>query len=172
MSSPEYRARILTAMRDVLAPVGFRKAGPTSRRTVNDVVQLVNLQSSTSSTAGCLIVTVNLAVFSTTLSTLLGATDLKPTVWDGHWRERIGHLSPAREDRWWRVEKPEEVDQAAGEIAALLSDVALPKLEQLGSTDALRTLWVAGEGTGLTAFQRRQYLNLLGPAAAEGPPIT
>jgi hypothetical protein len=172
VSASEYKRRLLTAMHDVLAPRGFRKSGSTFRRPLSDVVQLVQLQSSTKSTAERLVATVNLAVFSTALEARLGVPVPSPSVPGAHWRERIGHLAPAQDDLWWEVTRPAEAAAAAAELAALLRDVGLPALEGLDSTERLRALWEAGWSPGLTEGQRRRYLDALSRLAGNRDPVT
>jgi hypothetical protein len=159
-------------MHDVLAAHGFRKSGSTFHRPLGDVVQLVQLQSSTRSTAQRLVATVNLAVFSTLLEARLGDPVPSPSVPGAHWRERIGHLAPARDDLWWEVTRPAEAEAAGAELAALLRDFGLPALAELDSTERLRALWEAGRSPGLTEGQRRRYLEALSRPAGNRDPVT
>ena len=166
MSASDYKKALLTAMRALLAPRGFRKRGATFRRDVGDVVHVIQLQSSTKSTAEVLVATVNVGVFSRELERQLAGPIVEPTEPDCHWRERLGFLTPARRDTWWDVRSDKEAREAAAEIAELVGRYALPALDKLGSTERLRALWETGRSPGLTDFTRTQYLRALGQPAS------
>jgi hypothetical protein len=148
-------------MRDVLAPAGFRKRGAHFKRVVADVVHVVQLQSSTKSTAAVLVATVNLGIFSRELERRLGGPVTDPTEAECHWRQRLGELTPPHHDRWWDVGDLDHARNAAAEVAELLRHYALPGLDALNSTASLRALWEGGRSPGLTDRMRRDYLRVL-----------
>jgi hypothetical protein len=139
---------------------------------------MVNLQKSVSSSRDFVKATVNLGVFSFPLARSMSRagwwvrTLVSPTVWDGHWRERIGFLLPERSDKWWEIRDTDEAVAVGVEIASVLTTYGLPALAAVASTDRLRALWESGRSPGVTEKQRLDYLRALGSviSAAESPP--
>src|SRR4051794_17817892 len=118
MSNHEFTKVILIKMHEVLKPSGFRKNGSTFvRECGDDVVLEVNLQKSTGSTSTGLRATVNLRVYSRTLTRALGHRMDYPADPHRHWEKRIGRLMPEQSDVWWSVETQETAVQAGEEIA-------------------------------------------------------
>lgn len=99
MSSEAYKKQIGLAVALALAPLGFRRKGQVFFRQLDEVAHIVSLQSSTSSTASVLKMTVNLGVWVSSLA----EDGSKPDLWSAHWRERLGYLMPQRIDYWWEV---------------------------------------------------------------------
>jgi hypothetical protein len=161
MSASRFKTIIATSLSRLLQPCGFRKRGFYVIRRVNDVVQLLQLQSSSKSTVSRAIVTVNVGVLSETLETARGRTVTTPTWPDCHWRERIGHLAPAKTDLWWDIDSESAAVSCAAEITALVHDHVLPVLEVLDTTAGLVALWRSGQSPGLTARQRQEYQGIL-----------
>jgi hypothetical protein len=172
MSALEYKRSILAAMQGTLAASGFRRSGAVSRRALGDVVQLVELQSSTRSSVERLVVTLNLAVVSTALQAQGGDPAPTPSVASAHWRERIGHLLPIHRDYWWEIAQPNEAQGAAKEIADAIRGYALPILDRLSSTSRLKELWETGVSPGITERQRRMYLSTLYRMDQSREPVT
>lgn len=168
MGNKEYTKTLLERLHAILKPCGFRKKGATFTRTIDDdVALLVNLQKSTGSDSASVRATVNLGVFSFVVSRACDHQDLwrhasaTPSIWNCHWRERIGFLMPDPSDRWWTVTSVEEATKAGDEMGAALIRYGLPALDQVGSTDRLRALWARGESPGLSEKQREEYLAAL-----------
>jgi hypothetical protein len=151
-------------MAETLTAAGFRKSGFVFSRPKEDVVHLVSLQSSQSSTSDTLRVTVNLAVWAPTLSD----GPEKPDVSASHWRERLGFLMPVRSDRWWEASSDHSASIVAAEIGCAIRDFGLPALDRLASVSALRELWARGSCPGLTDLQRRRYLERLSAHEEKG----
>lgn len=124
-------------MREVLRPAGFRKQGLTFFADRGDVLLLVNLQSSSSTSKIRMKITVNLGAFSRVIAGEEGAPPNARSLWDAHWRERIGCLAPKREDKWWTVESDAEAEEAGAAIASILRDKGLAALETLCDAGAL-----------------------------------
>lgn len=60
-------------------------------------------------------------------------------------RKRIGQLLPEHADVWWRLDH----DAAAADVAAAVTDHALPWLAQLSDYEALLELWRASGGASI-----------------------
>jgi hypothetical protein len=172
VSSSDFKDVVLTAMREALAPAGFRKRGANFKRAVGDIVHVVQLQSSSKSTSSVLVATVNLGVFSRELERRLGGPVTDPTEADCHWRQRLGALTPPDEDRWWDVRDLDAARSAAAEVGEMLRGYALPALDALDSTASLRALWEGGQSPGLTDRTRRDYLRVLAATVSDRDRVT
>jgi hypothetical protein len=164
MATPadDYARIILEGMRALLKPAGFRKEGHRFTVERNDVTQRIQLQRSTSSTRDHVRVTVNLEVYSKPLTLALGDADLTWMFVRGpHWGERIGALSPRRQDQWWEVHSEAGAEEAAREITDLLFRYALPALAALDSTEKLRKLWGGAPSPSGSYFTCQRYLDAL-----------
>ena len=161
MATALFRKLLLDTIREALAPLGFRKRDAYFRRDVADMVHVVQVQSSTKSTADTLIATVNVGVFSRELERRLRGPIVDPKVEECHWRQRLGHLGPANRDVWWEVRSEAEAVATAVEIVGLIREFALPALDHLSSTAKLRALWESDGAPGLTDQTRRRYLEAL-----------
>ena len=157
MSNSSYKKSIVAAMAETLRPAGFKKTGLNFARPVNDVIQLISLQSSVSSTASTLKVTVNIGVWLP----ILAEDWQKPDVWESHWNSRIGFLMPERNDFWWSVSSEPEASVTALQISEAIQRFVFPQLERLATSDTLVELWRSGVSPGLTEFQAKRFLQRL-----------
>jgi hypothetical protein len=134
----------LNSVKEVLAPLGFRRKGSTFFVRHDDVLLMVNLQKSTSSTSAKVIATLNLGVFSYPLAQALEELEYlesRISIWLCHWQERIGAVMPEHYDKWWAVSSLEEAVQAGKEMVEALQNYGLPALEKVDSTAKLHALW-------------------------------
>ena len=156
MSTTEYKRQIHDVVAETLCAVGFRKKGSHFTRELADVIHLVSLQSSVSSTSQSLRVTVNLGVWVPALE-----GDVKPDLWSAHWRSRLGHLMPEKRDVWWDVASDDEASRTAFKIVAAVRNFGLPALDALHDRRVLLDLWRTGVSPGLTALQAERLMNRL-----------
>lgn len=154
VAAVDLKRHVVNAIANSLTSSGFRKAGNLFKREFGQIIHLIGLQSSTSSTATRAKVTLNLAIWCVPASD----TDEKPSIWNAHWRERIGYLMPEHTDKWWVLDSAAASTVAAAEIAMALARFGVPALDRLVSPDALRALWLSGQSPGLTDAQRLRYL--------------
>src|ERR1700693_6095890 len=98
MSTTELRAPILAALHRVLKPAGFGKAAAVFSRQSGDVVHLIELQGSRSNRSAEARFTVNVGIFAPAIVYPDVRDVRKPSIAGSHWRERLGSLSPERED--------------------------------------------------------------------------
>jgi hypothetical protein len=149
-------------LRAMLVAHGYSQRGSTFYRDADGVRLLVNIQRSASSTRGVIGVTVNLgAVAKEVARRTRGTTDLT-SVWDAHWRLRIGFLTTQRQDKWWVVPKVDEAARVGDEMASLIESHGLAALEAVASIDKLCALWRNVESPGRTPGERRRYPELMG----------
>jgi hypothetical protein len=141
----------------LLKPRGFRKAGLVFSASRPGVVLLIALQSSQGSTRESLKITCNLGIWVDQLAD----ERISVSVWESHWRERIGFFLPEPQDYWWTCTDDESATKAGDEITSLLKQRALPEMESLASPTALANLWSSGCSPGLTEYQRVEYLSKL-----------
>jgi Domain of unknown function (DUF4304) len=156
MSLDAWKKLVAAPVAELLKRHGFRKSGLNFAAPRSGVALLVGLQSSTGSTRESLRVTCNLGIRVDELSAVTGAS-----VWDAHWRRRIGFFLPEPRDYWWVCSSAEQARAAGQEIAGLLEAQALPAMERLASPAALATLWSLGRSPGLTERQRVENLAAL-----------
>jgi hypothetical protein len=110
---------VRTGLAPLLKSAGFRKSGRTFRRTVADVVQIVNVQGSRSNmgtTGRCV---VNVGVYLPAVDHLLRTATLdRPDEPDCHIRDRMpGPQHGPNDDPWWALSAADSIDvgRAIGE---------------------------------------------------------
>src|ERR1700694_2550010 len=129
MATSGLKATVFDAIGRSLTPLGFRRRGTTFRRELAQVVQLVQVQTSQSSSSAVTKLTVNLAVLAPSLS---NDRFVRPAVEAAHWRQRIGHLMPGHRDLWWSISDKPQAMLAASEIADRLARDGVPGLSAFG----------------------------------------
>jgi hypothetical protein len=154
MNTVPYKEKVLAAMKDSLIPLGFKKKGSHFLRQTNDLIHLVSLQASASSTTSILKVTVNLGIWVSSLE----AAGKKPDIWSCHWQQRLGHLMPINNDYWWKIASDREAELAAHEIGAALKEYGIPSLNKIMNITDLIQLWEKGQSPGLTQVLAERYL--------------
>jgi hypothetical protein len=159
MPSKDFRKIIIDKLFEILKPNGFKRSGSTFYYSNGDLTYFVNIQSSQSSTAMMLNMTVNIEIYSSIVYKLQ-ETSL-PQKLSRHFTERIGFLLDNPHDKWWIIENEKEAINAADEIAHVINNKILPKFDKLKTTNDLATLWRQNKCPGLTEHQRKEYLSLL-----------
>jgi hypothetical protein len=154
MGAADIKTIVIDAMAGTLTPLGYRRTGFVFRRVLGQLVHLVQLQGSRSSSAEVAKLTVNLAVFVPSLS----PPGKDPAVIAAQWRSRIGGLMPEKNDRWWTISSERQAVAAASEISDALANHGIPALSKVSSLESLRQLWASGISPGLTAGQRARVL--------------
>ncbi len=141
---------------------GFSRRGSTFHLREEGNWGMINVQRSQTSTADQVSFTVNLGVASRRLMAFWQQpAEKRPSVWDCHWRERIGFLLPARQDRWWTIDADTPPHTVAQEVRDATVSLAVPEVRRNLSDEALRDLWLAGRSPGTTDIQRLLYLSVL-----------
>jgi hypothetical protein len=158
MGSGRVTKLILSEMYGTLKPRGYRKRGQLFEKGAAEVVHLVGLQKSLSSTAQAVKVTVNLAIWLKSLAPVRAGIPDKPNIWAAHCMYRIGSLSPEKQDHWWWVTNESEAQAAAQVICSWLRLYALPVIEAVQTETDLLALWRQGICPGLSEFQMKNYL--------------
>jgi hypothetical protein len=141
--------------------VGFRRSGTNLYAINADTIHVINFQSSRDSCADEVIMTVNIGVYSIPLAVKLEKLTNKPSVWDCHWRARIGDFTTENDDKWWHITDGRQVRGIAEEIAAIIDIRVIPTLNGLLTTSDLAAYWRSGGYGGLTEGTRQDYLDLL-----------
>lgn len=161
MSSKEYKMIILQKLKDNLCLKGFKKNGSNFKLTTNDLTYYIGLQSSQSSTASVLKITINTEIASAAISKI---DDISiPVQHQRHYTRRIGNYLSPPSDLWWTIESTESAELAASEIISLLEKLVLPNFDSLKSIEDMVSLWLSKNGYfGITEGQRKRYLHLLG----------
>lgn len=159
MTSKDFKKIIIERLKEVLKPIGFKKNGSTFSFTNGDLTYFINIQSSQSSTATILKVTVNIEIYSSIIYKLQDTS--LPEKWSRHYTQRIGAMFDTHQDKWWTIENGKEATEAANEIADITNNRVLPTFDKLKTTNDLADLWRQSKYTGLTENQRKEYLSLL-----------
>lgn len=121
---PHIDALIKRALTDALKAAGFKKQARTFRRVEADgSVSIINIQNGKYNEGECGEFTVNLARYVPELADMAAEARLeKPQEQNSHFRQRIGHVMPDKdEDYWWQLDA--HSDDAA--LAAELSEAVL-----------------------------------------------
>jgi hypothetical protein len=149
-----------TCLTKRLAPSGFVADGDIVTRKMHDTVIVIEVQKDRKySTKDEIRFTINIGISVDALREV-GAAAGGPSSSDVpspekcHWRQRLGYLLPAQRDLWWSVCDEQTAQAVCDEIAAGLTDTALPKVEAIASSDALVNAWREGRGQGLTEYER------------------
>ena len=166
MVGTEYRKVVLSALRAALGAAGFKAKGSTLSRPSRDVVHLVDLQGSQSSTSTTFKCTVNLGVLVLALHREDYGLSRAPATWLAHWRERLGFVCPERRDLWWTASSMVEAHGVADDVATRAKAFAVPALDALPDKASLLNLLQSGRNPGLTAHQAARLTERLCRTAA------
>src|SRR3989442_15023516 len=129
----QFTVTLLDPMWRVLRSAGFRKQGQLFRRSVNDVLHLVQLQKSRSSTAALARATVNLAVWVPALA----VHRERYSVAAAPGPERLGTVMPSGQDAWCEMSTNAEAEAPRLDTAGTLQPAGLPRLNTIASPAAL-----------------------------------
>lgn len=163
MISKDYKKIILDNLRAVLKEQQFKKRGPVFSYSNGDLTYYIGIQSSQSSTADVLKVTVNTEIASALISKL-DDTSL-PIEHQRHYTRRIGSYLHDQQDKWWTVDSQQSAEIAASEIVTIIKEKVIPNFEALETTNDLARLWKNGGYNGITEGQRKHFLSLVEKAA-------
>jgi hypothetical protein len=159
MDSKDYKKIIIEGLSLLLKPRGYKRKGNVYILLINDLTYYISLQSSQTSTAQQLKVTVNIEMSSARLAVF--RDDRLPLNAHRNYHERIGKYTDEKKDKWWLINNIQEAIITSEEINDLLLNKVLPELELFKSTDDLIAFWKKGNCRGITEFQRKHYLELL-----------
>lgn len=101
----------------VLKARGFKKKGRTFRRSGEGVIQVVNIQGSTTNLGDCGRFTMNLGVYFPSVARLAGTETESPLAHECTLQSRIGHLMSSRRDHWWGLDAATDIESLAVEVA-------------------------------------------------------
>jgi uncharacterized protein DUF4304 len=159
-NSKEYKRKIVETLNEILKPAGYKRNGNIYSRITNDITHFISLQSSMTSTAAVLKITLNIEMSSARLAEF--RDERMPLGAHRNYHRRIGQFLNERIDKWWVICNMQEADRASDEIGLIISEKIIPYLNSIESTDELIKLWQKGECNGVTDAQRKYYLKLLG----------
>ena len=150
-------------LRQRLASIGFAAAGSKLWRKVNDTLVVLETQKDRYSTEDEVRFTINLGISVDALRAIaaaaVGASLAEvPPPERCHWRARLGRLLGRQGDVWWSVRDEQSAQSVCDEIASDLIKVALPKVVEAASSEAMLRLWQEGRGQGLTEYEQRSNL--------------
>jgi Domain of unknown function (DUF4304) len=142
------RERYDAMIRDLVAPrlraEGFKRSAGTFRRRNEASWFVINFQASQASTREWVEFTVNLGVDIEVLRKPY-RTDKPPREHECYFRERLGWLLPDRVpwDWWWVASDGTDYERLGHELGELLVTRALPWLEDRGTPERAREVFLA-----------------------------
>ena len=159
MASGKFKKIIIEPLAFILKPLGFKRKGNIFSRATPDLTYYIGLQSSQSSTASVLKITLNIEIFSSKLCELSDSS--LPAQDQRHYHKRIGWFMDKPDDKWWLIDSEKNAALASVEINDLVANMVIPDFEKLKSTDDLHQMFKDGKSPGLTQGQMKHYLELL-----------
>lgn len=156
MGNTELKSIVARSMKALLKPLGYKKYGSIFTKDIGELVYLIGLQSSTTSTKNESKVTLNVGIWIKRLS-----DNKKANIWECQWRSRIGGLMPDDNDKWWSMTSIDDATMVSEEVCNSIKNYALPILQSLCTLDKITEQWKTGSSPGLTANQRDSYLQEL-----------
>ncbi|NHA08020.1 DUF4304 domain-containing protein [Mucilaginibacter sp. HC2] len=154
--SKEFKKIITDQLTFILKPLEFRRKGNIFSCITPDLTYYIGLQSSQSSSASRLKITLNIEIFSSKLYKF--DDERLPPEHTRHYHKRIGSFMDQHHDKWWMVDSEKDAVLAADEISALVANKVIPEFEKLKSTDDLHQMLKDGKPMGLTQEQTNYYL--------------
>jgi hypothetical protein len=159
MSAKDFKKIVTDKLSELLKERNFKKKGNFFSLSNGDLTYFIGLQSSQSSTADILKVTINTEIASAVISKL---DDISlPIEQQRHYSRRIGFYLDNRQDKWWTIDSINTAEIAAKEMADIINEKVLPNFDALKSTSDLANLWRTNGYIGVTEGQRKNYLNLI-----------
>ncbi|WP_419699609.1 DUF4304 domain-containing protein [Mucilaginibacter sp. NFX135] len=159
MTSKEFKKIVIDQLAFILKPLGFKRKGNIFSHATPDLTYYIGLQSSQSSTANLLKITLNIEIFSSKLYKLSDSS--LPAEHTRHYNQRIGQFTNKPEDKWWLIDSEKNAALAAEEINDLVANKVISEFEKLKSTDDLHQMFKDGKSPGLTQGQMKYYLEIL-----------
>lgn len=139
-----------------LASIGFRSGSNIAWRRHKDTVVVVEIQKDRKvGLGGESRFTINVGI---SINLLRPANSVVPPPEKCHWRQRLGRMLPQQADTWWVVGDIQTAQLLCDEIGDGLLRIALPKVDEMASSDALLHAWHQDQGQGLTEYERRVCL--------------
>ncbi len=153
---------LLSNLKDFLKIKGFSKKGDSFYISNHDNWGIINFQKSTSNSVEMKSFTINIGVFSTKIEAFMGTYDAKKiSVWDCHWRNRIGLFLPEKKDYWWKIDSQTSIEVLYNEIVNIIDAIIIPNLNKYLSDENIKSNWLDGNSDGVTELQRYLYLTIL-----------
>ena len=168
MNSDQSVKLLSASLFELLCSYGYKKSGTRYIRQLPEVVHMISIQRSRSSTANVVKVTVNFGVLVVKLAQALEDPVIPKAIEYCHWIRRIGHLSQLGIDKWWYIEDETSLNSATMEIVSLVKDFGLPALDELSTAESLVQIWRAGIGFGITPRLRERLLEAADGLAKQG----
>jgi len=140
---------------------GFSVKGKTLKRTgPDDNTQLIQFQTSQSSTPSSSKVAINYGVYSAHVGKALDEDpSLAFDILNTHYRQRLS--GPDERELWIQIDATDNPHAVADTFCSLLEQKVLPDLERHATDESLRTLWRSGSSPGVTELHRGMYLAFL-----------
>ena len=156
-----YRKELINQIKLLPTLGGFKTKGPNLIRESGDSVQILNVQSSQSTTKDLLVVTVNIGLFYKELALRMEDPPMPRNVVDCHWWTRIGYYTEAAADKWWSIASEGDLISASEEVCTVLRERVIPEMDNISSREGICALWKLGSTPGTLEADRKMYMATL-----------
>lgn len=114
---------------------GFRKKGMTWRKSVENIIQVINFQSSRFNEKGSESFTINVGIYSKAIYELTWGKDgpANPQESDCIFRTRISYFRNDSRDWWWGLQTEADIRIVETEVTTLLRERVMPFFETVAS---------------------------------------
>ena len=135
--------RVIAARpREILRAQGFRNIGRSFHREIGPLIHIVYFQADWLNNPERARFTINLGMTTAFFHETWTGTPMprNPGGAAAAVTRRIGHLSPANLDKWWRATPETDAEMIGIEVATLLGDFGLPFFTRVDSVQGLLDL--------------------------------
>lgn len=143
----------------ILKSNGFSSSGNSFYYFKNDSCGVIMIQKGVVDKLGGLKFTLNFGVCSNIIRKFYEGGSGKPEYDECQWKVRIGFFMEEKSDFWWNVLHESEMFNVLTDVELKLKKVLPIFLEKI-SEDFLKEEWLGGVATGITEFERLQYLTI------------
>lgn len=117
----------------LVSKLGFVKKRNVYLWDSGDLLSIVGLQKSRSSTKDCIIFTVNFSVLVKALLDPEFDNQASTNSYSGHLYWRVGDFLKPPADKWWKIDKDTDPDHVTESFRVTLSEFALPEFQAISS---------------------------------------
>lgn len=157
-------AEIVKGIAVVIKSYGFVRKGNTFYLSRSGNWAILNFQKSKTQTHGQISFTINIGILSSKVREFL-ANDTTPfprlDLDDCHWKKRIGHMLPQKQDYWWNIGPDTSLEKVREEIVNIINTIVLPEINDNISDEALERNWLSGNSEGLTDMEYFIFMSAL-----------
>lgn len=160
MGNKKFHKEFEKKIANILRINGFTGSGNTYYLFKNDSCGVIMIQNAKTETLGCFKFTLNFGVSLNVIRQFYESARKEPEFDECQWKIRIGQFMEERNDVWWIIENESDVFDIITDFEVRLK-LLLPQFLIKISEGVLKEEWLKGKATGITEFERLQYLTIL-----------